>query len=101
MSLPTQIVERLARLNIRPEEIEERFVRGSRPLRQSGCDTARLILKSDARRSDRNQRTDCWRGKIFVRNSRPKLTLGKLMRNKSAKRNGAERGRKVGRKNFE
>ena len=31
MALPTQIVERLTRLNIRPEEINERFVRGAGP----------------------------------------------------------------------
>ena len=31
MALPTQIVERLTRLNIRPEEIDERFVRGAGP----------------------------------------------------------------------
>lgn len=28
MALPTQIVERLARLNIRPDEVDEKFVRG-------------------------------------------------------------------------
>lgn len=31
MALPTQIVERLNRLNIRPEDIDERFVRGAGP----------------------------------------------------------------------
>ena len=31
MALPTQIVERLTRLNIRPEDIDERFVRGAGP----------------------------------------------------------------------
>lgn len=31
MALPTQIVERLSRLNIRPEDIDERFVRGAGP----------------------------------------------------------------------
>ena len=31
MALPTQIVERLSRLNIRPEDVDERFVRGAGP----------------------------------------------------------------------
>lgn len=31
MALPTQIVERLARLNIRPDEVDEKFVRGGGP----------------------------------------------------------------------
>lgn len=31
MSLPTQIVERLAAAGVRPDEIEERFVRGAGP----------------------------------------------------------------------
>jgi peptide chain release factor len=31
MSLPTQIVERLGTLGIRPDEVEERFVRGAGP----------------------------------------------------------------------
>ena len=31
MALPTQIVERLAALNVRLDEVEERFVRGSGP----------------------------------------------------------------------
>ena len=31
MALPTQIVERLSRLHIRPEDIDERFVRGAGP----------------------------------------------------------------------
>jgi protein subunit release factor B len=31
MALPTQIVERLARLNISAEDVEERFVRGAGP----------------------------------------------------------------------
>ncbi len=31
MALPTQISERLQRLGVRPEDVEERFVRGSGP----------------------------------------------------------------------
>src|SRR5271155_2289256 len=31
MTLPTQIAARLAELGVRPEEVEERFVRGSGP----------------------------------------------------------------------
>lgn len=31
MALPIQIVERLARLSVRPEEVDERFVRGTGP----------------------------------------------------------------------
>ena len=31
MALPTQIFERLSRLSIRPEDIDERFVRGAGP----------------------------------------------------------------------
>lgn len=31
MALPTQIVERLAKLGVRPDEVDERFVRGTGP----------------------------------------------------------------------
>jgi len=31
MALPTQIFDRMARLKIRPEDVEERFIRGSGP----------------------------------------------------------------------
>src|SRR5687768_4681211 len=70
MSLPTQIVERLARLNIRPEEIEERFVRGSGPggqkinktsstvwLRHSATDTE---VRCQAQRSQSANRLLAW-----------------------------------------
>lgn len=70
MALPTQIVERLARLNIRPDNVDERFVRGAGPGGQKINKTSSTVwlrhnatgteVRCQAQRSQAANRTAAW-----------------------------------------
>lgn len=70
MALPTQIVERLARLKIRPDDVDERFVRGAGPGGQKINKTSSTVwlrhgasateVRCQAERSQAANRSKAW-----------------------------------------
>lgn len=70
MALPTQIVERLTRLKIRPEDVDERFVRGTGPGGQKINKTSSTVwlrhgpsateVRCQAQRSQAANREKAW-----------------------------------------
>ena len=108
MALPIQIVERLARLNIRPEEVDERFVRGAGPGGQKINKTSSTVwlrhdatgteVRCQAQRSQSANRLKAWEDLCEKLEAQARaIRVGG--RSKNVKQSGGERDRRVGRKN--
>lgn len=108
MALPTQIYERLAKVGARPEDVEERFVRGSGPGGQKINKTSSTVwlrheptgveVRCQAERSQAANRERAWEelcGKLETRERERRESMQREREAERRRKRGKSRAQKV------